>query len=336
MPAPTEIPPNPTPRPTDVPAPEPTPLPYSSYIAERVDGGEWAYVGPYNDVYVIDDIVYLNDGSGQCWMLGSPTTANYTYTIMEYCYPDPTMLPNPTSRPPVPTEVNSEVWQAAGCDDRTTLYVEIQGYDNAQIGMLIGVNDTTKDYQTYELIRRNYIRAADYTSTGFEDFCKGDTSGCLIAGTLVKLADGTYSPIEDLQIDQELASVSFGNLPDTDNIQLLSTWSESDPVLSNTTTRVLSNNPYKVDFVLNINNGLLKASETHLHIVKRNGTWSVLKSYQLMLGDILLHSDMEQEIEITNLDIVRESYIVYKLDVEFNDTFIANNIITHNVGLKQL
>jgi hypothetical protein len=97
IPAPTAT-PVPAPTATPVPQPTATPLPFSSYIAERNDGGEWGYVGPYSALYTLDDSVYVNDQSGICWTLGTPTTADYTHSIIDYCYPDPTPLP--TSAPP--------------------------------------------------------------------------------------------------------------------------------------------------------------------------------------------------------------------------------------------
>ena len=40
------------------------------------------------------------------------------------------------------------------------------------------------------------------------------------------------------------------------------------------------------------------------------------------------------EIVISSIAIINESTTVYKLDVETNDTFIANGIITHNVKIE--
>lgn len=158
----------------------------------------------------------------------------------------------------------------------------------------------------------------------------GGGGGCLIAGTPVKLANGTYINIENLQVNQELASVAFGNMPDSDNYSVLAAWSQSNPILTDTTANVTSVDMYIVNSLLDINDGLLRSSMDHLHVIKRNGNWRILKASELQLNDILFNNDSKTEIIITNLEVFIGSYNVYKINVEANDTFIANGIVTHN------
>lgn len=158
----------------------------------------------------------------------------------------------------------------------------------------------------------------------------GGGGGCLIIGTPVKLANGTYINIENLQVNQELASVTFGNMPDSDNYSILAAWSQSNPVLTDTTANVTGVDMYNVNSLLDINDGLLRSSMDHLHVVKRNGNWRILKASELQLNDILFNNDSKAEIIITNLEVFIGSYNVYKINVEANDTFIANGIVTHN------
>jgi hypothetical protein len=66
-----------------------TAAPNNSWIAERFDGGVYAYVG-LQQGYQINDLVTLNDGSGQCWTLGAQTTANGQYNITGTCPPTTT------------------------------------------------------------------------------------------------------------------------------------------------------------------------------------------------------------------------------------------------------
>ncbi len=152
--------------------------------------------------------------------------------------------------------------------------------------------------------------------------------GCLITGTQITLADNTLINIEDLLVGTELLSTVFGDMPDTDDVSTLKAWTSASPVISNTTTYLTSITSYIVDKVYNFNNGLIISSYNHLHIVKKNNIWTAAEAYELNIGDVLM--SVSGEIVISSIAIINESTTVYKLDVETNDTFIANGIITHN------
>ena len=156
----------------------------------------------------------------------------------------------------------------------------------------------------------------------------GGGGGCLISGTQITLTDNSLVNIEDLVVGQVLKSTVFGDMPDGDNYETLSGWSQSNPVLSTTTAELINITPYTVSEVYNLNDGLLTSSGTHLHIIKRGGNWSVIKAMNIVEGDILMSTT--GEITITSIVVDNTSTVVYKLDVETNDTFIANGIVTHN------
>ena len=156
----------------------------------------------------------------------------------------------------------------------------------------------------------------------------GGGGGCLISGTQITLTDNSLVNIEDLVVGQVLKSTVFGDMPDGDNYETLSGWSQSNPVLSTTTAELISITPYTVPEVYSLNDGLLTSSGTHLHIIKRGGNWSVIKAMNIVEGDILMSTT--GEITITSIVVDNTSTVVYKLDVETNDTFIANGIVTHN------
>ena len=156
----------------------------------------------------------------------------------------------------------------------------------------------------------------------------GGGGGCLISGTQITLTDNSLVNIEDLVVGQVLKSTVFGDMPDGDNYETLSGWSQSNPVLSTTTAELINITPYTVSEVYNLNDGLLTSSGTHLHIIKRGGNWSVIKTMNIVEGDILMSTT--GEITITSIVVDNTSTVVYKLDVETNDTFIANGIVTHN------
>ena len=99
LPEPTPIPPTATsvPEPMPTPTPRPTDAPvFLSYIAERNDGGQFAYVGPFSESYVMNDVVILDEPSGLCWTLGAATEAAFDIYIIDYCRLDPAPFPTPT------------------------------------------------------------------------------------------------------------------------------------------------------------------------------------------------------------------------------------------------
>ena len=82
--------------------------------------------------------------------------------------------------------------------------------------------------------------------------------------------------------------------------------------------------------VIDLNNGLLKATYQHLQIIKRNGNWMCVRMQSIVVGDILYHIT-DGEITVTSVVIDDTTpYVVYKLDTEPNDTYFANGILTHN------
>jgi intein/homing endonuclease len=118
-------------------------------------------------------------------------------------------------------------------------------------------------------------------------------------------------------------------MPNTDAYEPLSLWSETNPTLSNTSVTVSKNIEKIVGSVLIFNDGLLTSSEDHLHVVKRNSIWSVMRANDILVGDSFINQDGSEQI-INSIVKNTGSFKVYKLDVESNDIYIANGIITHN------
>jgi len=153
--------------------------------------------------------------------------------------------------------------------------------------------------------------------------------GCLLEGTLVSLANGTTIAIEELTTGTELSSIIVGDMPNSDDVDTLLTWSQANPTLANTTTSVTNNKMSVTDTILNFNNDLIKSSAEHLHIIKRNNICMVVKANTIRLGDSLI-SGTGSIVLITSVQVITGMFKVYELDVETNDTFIANGILTHN------
>jgi len=156
----------------------------------------------------------------------------------------------------------------------------------------------------------------------------GGGGGCLIGGTKITLADNSVVNIEELYIGLQLKSTIFGNMPNTDNVAELKTWSELAPSISSTTTEIVSLLAFDVLETYSFNNGLLVSSKDHLHVVKVGDSWTVLETDYIQVGNKLM--SVNGEVEITSIEIGGPA-TVYKLDVETNDTYIANGIVTHNL-----
>jgi len=159
-------------------------------------------------------------------------------------------------------------------------------------------------------------------------YYSGGGGGCLIAGTKITLADNSVTNIEELYVGLQLKSTIFGDMPNTDNVDELKAWSKLNPSISSTTTEIVSLLAFDVNKTYNFNNGLLVSSEDHLHIVKVGDLWTVLEADSVQVGNKLM--SVNGEVEITSIEIGGPA-TVYKLDVETNDTYIANGVVTHNL-----
>jgi intein/homing endonuclease len=106
-------------------------------------------------------------------------------------------------------------------------------------------------------------------------------------------------------------------------------WSQTNPTLSNTSATVTQNTEHLVNSILSFNNGLLVSSEDHIHIIKRNSIWFVIKAADILVGDSFINQNGSEQV-INSIVKSSGSFKVYKLDVESNDVYIANGIITHN------
>jgi len=122
-------------------------------------------------------------------------------------------------------------------------------------------------------------------------------------------------------------------MPNTDNVLELLTWEETDPSVSSTTTTIVGIELNTVTRVLNFNQGLLTSTVAHLHIIKRDNLWMVTQAINIKEGDIFIDDSGTEHI-INSIEDMSGTFNTYKIDVEENDTYIANNIITHNRKLQ--
>lgn len=151
----------------------------------------------------------------------------------------------------------------------------------------------------------------------------------MVEGTEIHISTSQTKPIEDLlKYDPVLTMDGPFNVEESEGLM---------QVRSTTIANTLSSDDTLVDAyrfqaigIFDINNGLLKSSADHMHIVKRDGQWRAVFAYQVKVGDYLYHVT-DGEIEITSVVYDTTTvYTIYRLNIEPNDVFFANGILTHN------
>jgi hypothetical protein len=266
-------------------------------------------------------LVTLDNQTG-CWEVLATTAATPISTVVGLC-----SSPNPT-----PTPTTYTVFKMDPCDG-VSPYVYARSTSPVTIGTVYSLSGSAYADQLYTASNSLTQTTWDtWVLDSWGDCEGGDVPACLLEGTKVTLHDGTQKNIEELVIgDTLLSKVVLGNpnMPDSDDISVLSQWSSESITLSSELTQITAVTGYPRASVTYINNGLLKASPSHQHIVKKNGVWTVAITTDLQVGDSLINEN-GQEILIESLSEVNGSFVVYKIDVEQNDTFIADGIVTHN------
>ena len=154
------------------------------------------------------------------------------------------------------------------------------------------------------------------------------SNNCVLSGTIITLADGSTTPIDNLRGGDKVLSPSILTLPYDNNFNIFN-WAINMLVLTEGTAVVTGNRRSQVNEVYSINNGTLTTTSTHQHLFKQNGTWNIKTTPYLMVGDYLSDRNGE-EILIESIEILTGEFTVFDLDVEENDLYIANGILTHN------
>jgi hypothetical protein len=151
---------------------------------------------------------------------------------------------------------------------------------------------------------------------------------CVVEGTEVNISTTQKLPVEQLYPNH---SILTKDCPfNTDDVDALKTITSNNIDGDKSIQSILGLYRFDAIGIWIINDGLLKTTEEHLHVIKRDGLWQVKNTNELQIGDVFLNIN-DEEIEITSLvlDSVN-TYKVWKVDVEPNDVFYANGILTHN------
>ena len=152
---------------------------------------------------------------------------------------------------------------------------------------------------------------------------------CIVEGTPIYVNATETVKIEDLQLNQPILTMDGPhNIEVEQGLQDIETTTIADN-LSYDDTLVAARKTYAMG-IIDINNGLIKSTPHHIHIVKKSGKWVARQAQTVEVGDYLYHIT-DGEILVTSVtEDVTNTYAVYKLDIEPNDVFFANGILTHN------
>jgi hypothetical protein len=161
---------------------------------------------------------------------------------------------------------------------------------------------------------------------------------CLLFGTQIQLADGTMVNVEDLNIGDEIKSWVPAGLPDEtqdpESDQVDWRFYHSDELLGSAQNVTVSDLTFNfAEGYFSLNNGLIKATETHPLYVWDNeiGKYKFKNVGDILPGDRLVMQD-ETEVEISNIEIIREDVEIVTVNVENADVYISNGLISHNKG----
>ena len=209
----------------------------------------------------------------------------------------------------------------------TTTYAEAQSVITMQYADGYNINATG-----YGVASTKTLYAVDvYNTINQPDFC-------LLFGTQIELVNGTMINVEDLNVGDEIKSWVPAGLPDetqdpeSDQVEWRFYHSE---VLSGS-AQIVTVSDLTFNFAegyFSLNNGLIKATETHPLYVWDNeiGKYKFKNVGDILPGDRLIMQD-ETEVEITNIEIVTEDVEIVTINVENADVYISNGLISHNKG----
>jgi hypothetical protein len=106
---------------------------------------------------------------------------------------------------------------------------------------------------------------------------------CLTPDTLIELYDGKNIFLKDVNIGDSLLSIDPETMQYEESI-------------------ITSKSFHEVDKLYLLNNGLIRCSDSHKHVIKRNNEWSNITSEELLIGDIIINRNLE-EIVIESINI---------------------------------
>ena len=249
----------------------------------------------------------------------------------------------------------NEIWSY---NANTSYYVPTGGWDDTYyIGAVFSYNPPPPNCYYYEFYAYDYwagtqcgggyssgyaygygvggcMQNLDYGGYNTYNSCLGE---CLVKGTSIEMADGTQKLIEKIRVGDVLKGMKINDAPEDDTIH---GWSTNELNLVETSVIVQSIIPISRPTTYIFNNSLLESTAEHAHFIKRGDVWKFEQAKNVQVGDFLVDKlgnsieivsiEIYEHVEATETDPGNSRKVVYKMNVETTDTYIANGMITHN------
>ena len=193
----------------------------------------------------------------------------------------------------------------------------------AEDGQSNGFNDHATRYNT------NVSKSIEIVDT------YGGVPSCLLFGSQVSKSDGSVVNVEDLNIGDEILSVSLQGSTDESSGDWTNDTFDKDITFtphSASVQRVL----YEFsDSYYNINNGQELITGEHHMLYRQAGSenwvWKTAPTFEV--GDFLMDkSGNEVAISSIDINVDPDGYEVVQLDVEPDDFYIGKTFLVHNKG----
>lgn len=160
--------------------------------------------------------------------------------------------------------------------------------------------------------------------------------GCILAGELILMEDGTSKKVEDVVIGDRVKGITLPGLSLEENSW--ETWNINDVdfTSSNTITEVkaIQSEVFSTAFNLVFGSGSLKVTGEHPILTKRaDGSILFLAVRDLKQGDSIRYFTTGTWELLTSIQLLENNALMsYNLDAEAVDNYIAGGIVVHNAA----
>jgi len=197
-------------------------------------------------------------------------------------------------------------------------------YVNVQMTTSASNLSTTSTTVTIGGVARGWSLTTGGTSTP----PGGGGGGCLVYGSNIMMADGTSKKVQDIVVGDSLEAITDTTL-DESNEDAYKTWTA--PSLVNTTKTTSTVETVYVDsyswyYILNEK---VHATYEHPFLILRGDTYSWERAEDILEGDFLVTNNLVLE-KVWRKQRVDQEVQTYNFNVEDADTYIVENIVTHN------
>ena len=229
-----------------------------------------------------------------------------------------------------------------------------------QINVEKGISGTTTNsdihdlYQAFNTVARTSKKNFDWFGVGpiyntnsphpirFDEFYTSAFDsyggvGCFSIDTPITMADGSMRNIEDVNVSDELLSLTIPTMPlDFDDEDTWTDWETNTISGSEFTTSTITEIYFDWFENYYILNDRIKVTHEHPFFVKHNDKYEFVKTVDLIIGDeILTDTSGSFTFEsITSKELIDEELETVNLNVEPSDVYFAGGVLVHNVHDK--